>query len=312
MPTSPTGVNGSAEAGRCVAVVVHYVDAAATRRCVDSLLAQQPPPRVVVVDNASPDGSGRLLEAAFEGLRDVVLWHAPANGGFGAGCNRGIERALAHWPDLAHVLLLNPDATLVPGALAELEATARRHPTAGLIGCRIDRPDGSRWFANGRWPAWTLSRFHRPAPAGLDEHRTEFVTGCCMLLAGDLLRDGLRFDEDYFLYCEDADLCREVVARGRELWITQRAVAHHGAGGSQPGEPLLGELNAGRLYWLTRGKVLLARRRLGLLQRSVFLTVAWLLKPLLGLVHSRSSRFLGPYLRGLRDGWRAQRPVQAP
>lgn len=312
MPTPTAGVSERPDTGRCVAVVVHYVDAASTQRCVHSLLAQRPTPRIVVVDNASPDGSGQVLDATFDGLDDVVVLHADANGGFGAGCNRGIELALARWPDLGHVLLLNPDATLSPGALTELLATATRHPSAGLVGCRIDRPDGSHWFANGRWPAWTLSGFHRPAPAGQDEHRTEFVTGCCMLLVGDLLRDGLRFDEDYFLYCEDADLCREVLARGRELWITQRARAQHAAGGSQPGAAVLGELNAGRLYWLTRGKVLLARRRLGPLQRSMFLAIAWLLKPVLGLLYSRSSRFLGPYLRGLCDGWRARRTVRVP
>lgn len=312
MPTPAAGVNGCADTGRCVAVVVHYVDAAATRRCVHSLLAQHPTPCIVVVDNASPDGSGQALDATFEALRDVVVVHADANGGFGAGCNRGIELALARWPDLEHVLLLNPDATLSPDGLAELMATAARHPDAGLVGCRIDRPDGSNWFGNGRWPAWTLSGFHRPAPAGLDEHPTEFVTGCCMLVAGDMLRAGLRFDEDYFLYCEDADLCREVQARGRELWITQRATALHAAGGSQPGAPVLGELNASRLYWLTRGKVLLARRRLRPLQRMVFLATAWVLKPLLGLLYGRSVQFLGPYLRGLRDGWRARRPIRVP
>lgn len=311
MPTPATGVSAPHADAPCVAVVVHYVDAAATARCVQSLRAQQPPPRIVVVDNASPDGSGHTLDAAFAGLADVVVLRAERNGGFGAGCNRGIDLALQRWPDLAHVLLLNPDATLTPGSLAEMRATAHRHPRAGLVGCRIDRSDGSPWYGNGRWPGWTLSGFHRPPPAGASEHRAGFVTGCCMLLAGELLRDGLRFDEDYFLYCEDADLCREVEARGRELWVTQQAVAQHDGGGSQPGERVLGELNAGRLYWLSRAKVLLARRRLRPLQRAVFLAVAWLLKPIAGLVHSRSGRFLGPYLRGLRDGWRQRLPLRS-
>lgn len=310
MPTATTGVSASSNGSVCVAVVVHYVDAAATVRCVQSLCAQRPRPHVVVVDNASPDGSGRTLEEKFANFADVVVVHAERNGGFGAGCNRGIDLALRNWPDLAHVLLLNPDATLAPGSLAEMQATARRHTRAGLVGCRIDKADGTPWYRNGRWPAWTLSGFHQPPPAHSSEHRAEFVTGCCMLLAGDLLRAGLRFDEDYFLYCEDADLCREVGARGRELWVTQKALAHHDGGGSQPGDAVLGELNAGRLYWLSRAKVLLARRRLRPLQRVVFLAVAWLLKPIAGLWRSRSGRFLGPYLRGLRDGWRQQLPLR--
>ena len=133
-----------------------------------------------------------------------------------------------------------------------------------------------------------------------------------MLLRGDLLRQGLRFDERYFLYCEDADLCAQVRQHGGELWITRAARALHRAGGSQPGERVLGELTADRLYWLTRSKVLFASRHLTRLQRFGFHAFAYLAKPLLGLVLARSSKFLGPYLRGLRDGRRIARAAAAP
>jgi hypothetical protein len=68
---------------------------------------------------------------------------------------------------------------------------------------------------------------------------------------------------------------------------------------------VLGELSAERLYWLTRSKVLLARRRLSPLQRTVFLAIAIVVKPIAGAILARSLRFLGPYLRGVRDGLRA-------
>jgi GT2 family glycosyltransferase len=223
------------------------------------------------------------------------------NGGFGAGCNLGIAHVLQRWPGIEHVLLLNPDAELAPGALAELQATQRRHPAAGVVGCPIADGDGRPWFENGRIPRWTLSRFHTRAARAV-EHRCGFVTGACMLLRADLLRQGLRFDERYFLYAEDADLCAQVLARGGELWLTRAARAVHRAGGSQPGERVLGELTADRLYWLTRGKALFAVRHLTRLQRACFFVLAWTAKPLLGLCIARSPRFLRPYLRGLRDG----------
>jgi GT2 family glycosyltransferase len=294
----------------CVAVVVHYRDADSTLRCVDSLLRQRPGPPVVVVDNASPDGSGERLAELVLDRPQVQYWRSPHNGGFGAGCNRGIELALRRWPGLAAVLLLNPDAELAPGALAELLATMQAHPAADIVGCHIDDGLGRTWFANGRIPRWTLSGFHRPA-ANQREHRTTFVTGACMLLRGARLQQGLRFDERYFLYCEDADLCERVQSAGGELWLTQRARASHRSGGSQPGARVLGELTAERLYWLTRAKVLFASRHLTWLQRSSFLLFAALGKPLVGLLQTRSLRFLRPYWRGLRDGWR-QRHQAAP
>jgi GT2 family glycosyltransferase len=311
MPDAATGLIDAAPpppctAPRCAAVVVHYRDAAATLRCIASLRAQPERPRIIVVDNASPDGSGDALAAALAGRRDVELLRALRNGGFGAGCNLGIAHALRQGPDLAHVLLLNPDAGLRAGALSELLATAARHPRAGIVGCRIDDGSGRLWFGHGRIPRWTLSRFHVPPPPA-DEHPTGFVTGACMLLAADLLRAGLRFDERYFLYAEDADLCARVVAAGRELWITHRARAWHQGGGSQPGERVLDGLTADQLYWLTRGKAIFAGRHLHWGQRCVFWLIAALGKPLAGLLRTRSLAFLGPYWRGLRDGLAAGR-----
>ena len=295
----------------CATVVVHYRDAQQTLDCLASLAAQQPTPDVVVVDNGSPDGSGDQLARELGGRRGVQLLRTTVNRGFGAGCNRGITFALQQRPDLEHVLLLNPDAQLAPGALEALLTTSERHPEAGIVGCHIDDGDGRTWFANGRLPRWTLSGFHCAAPSA-PEFRSEFVTGACMLLRADLLRSGLRFDESYFLYCEDADLCCEVLARGRQLWITQHARVRHLGGGSQPGPRVLGEFTAERLYWLTRAKVIFARRRLGVVQQLAFLLVAFALKPLAGLLGSGSTRFLGPYYRGLVSGLRAKPGPEVP
>jgi len=303
-------------AATCAAVVVHYRDAGPTLLCLVSLLRQDHDLEVVVVDNGSPDGSGQELQRSLAGRPGVHLLHADRNGGFGAGCNLGFEFAMARWPGLQHVLLLNPDAEMEAGALGEMSATSRRHPQAGIVGCRIEDGDGRISFANGRAPTWTLSGFHC-APPPVAEHASEFVTGACMLIAADLLRDGLRFCETFFLYCEDVDLCCEVRARGRELWVTQGARVRHRGGGSQPGRPVLGELTAERLFWLTRGKVILARRRLSWLQRLGFLFAACLGKPLVGLATTRSARFLVPYFSGLLAGIRtdpgaARKPGGSP
>lgn len=304
--TAPATDAAPATATACAAVVVHYRDAASTLRCVASLRRQRPAPWIVVVDNDSPDGSGADVAAALRGADDVEVLRSPRNGGFGAGCNLGLAAALRRLPTLEHALLLNPDAELDDGALAAMRATQRRRD-ADVVGCRIVDAAGAPWFENGRIPRWTLSGFHAPADAR-EEHPAGFVSGACMLLAGSMLRAGLRFDERYFLYCEDADLCEQVRARGGSVWLTRAARAVHVGGGSQPGEAVLGELTAARLYWLTRAKALFARRWLGPLQRACFLAVATVAKPLAGLALARSPRFLAPYWRGLRDGLTAKRP----
>ena len=297
-----TAVPAFADA-RTVVVVVHYRDAVDTLQCVHSIRTHAAGTPIVLVDNASPDGSGQQVARTLHGSRDVLLLRALDNLGFGAGCNLGIAQALATFPQLEHVLLLNPDARLGPGALPALRACAAHHPDAGIVGCRIVDGNGAVWFANGRFPRWTLSRFHCAPPPGATEFSAQFVTGCCMLIDAGLLRQSLRFDERFFLYGEDADLCRAVAARGRTLWITLAATIEHRGGGSQPGRAVLGELSAERLYWLTRAKVLLAKKHLPLWRRLWFYGVALFAKPAAALLAGHGVRWIGPYCRGLLAGW---------
>ncbi|MBI5851723.1 MAG: glycosyltransferase family 2 protein [Planctomycetes bacterium] len=291
----------------CVAVIVHWTDAEATLACVAALRSGTVAPSLVVVDNASEDGSGQALAERLRGVADVDVLRAASNGGFGAGCNLGIERALSRHPELAHVALVNPDAVVAPDCVEALLDAARRHPEAGIVGGRVLDPSGTGvLYENGRFRPWTLGRSHAPAPRGRDEFETGFVTGALMLVDGALLRDGLRFDTTYFLYVEDLDFCREVVARGRRLWVTTRATCRHAEGGSQRDDPpLLGPMRARQLEQLTRGKVYFARKRLPWPQRLVFFTLALLLRPVAGVFVARSLRVLGPYFRGVRAGMRA-------
>jgi hypothetical protein len=288
---------------RVAVVIVHYRGAADTKQCVASVRATAAGTPIVLVDNASPDGSAAELRAAFADAEDVELLASPRNGGFGAGCNLGLERALAICPQAPAVLLLNPDARLRPGALAAMLDLLRRQPEAGIVGCRIVDGLGDRvWFANGRIPSLTLSGFHCAPPPGQREHRAAFVTGAAMLVAADLLHAGLRFDERFFLYAEDVDLSLRVRAAGRGIWITQDAIVEHRGGGSQAAPPVLGQLTAEQVYWLARSKVLLAKKHLGWLRRCVFYAFALLAKPLAGWYVAGNLGFLRPYLAGLRAG----------
>lgn len=285
-------------AAREAAVLVHYRGIDDTLAAIRSIHAEDPNLPIVVVDNDSGD---RLDAVAAE--PSTFILQAPGNGGFGAGCNLGFDRLVPVAKDLERVLLLNPDARLEPGALDALRACAYRHPDAGIVGARIRSFSGELLYENGHYNPWLLTRMHRRAKTSAREYPTEFVTGAAMWIDADLLRGGLRFDPEYFMYGEDLQLCRDVIGRGRSLWVTREAEIRHGDGGSwERQEPVLGDLGARRLYWLTRSKARFARRNLSWLQRTVFFTVAWLAKPIAGLVLERNGAFLRPYFRGLRDG----------
>ena len=134
------------------AVVVSYNVAPLLARCLESLrrageelLAQGDSLRVVVVDNASADGSVALVRERFP---EVVLIESRANLGFGAGCNLGAGAA----PGSPFVLFLNPDAEVTPGAVPALLERLRRTPAAAIAGPRLVSPDGAPQEARRRFP----------------------------------------------------------------------------------------------------------------------------------------------------------------
>lgn len=288
---------------------MHYHCARDLLACLARLQEDEPALQLVVVENDPEHASARELR---DKLPDsVTRLEAQRNRGFGAGCNLGIEYALARWPGLEHLLLLNPDTLPEPGFLAELLSTRRRHPDAGVVGARIlDLAGAQTLFANGRIRYLSLHGSHVPAPPGPKEFRTSFVTGACMLLDAGLLRQGLRFDERYFLYAEDLDLCQAVLERGRSIWINSRARVRHREGGAQQEEAaVLGGLRRRQLREMTRGKVIFARKWLRPWQRLLFYAIAGLLKPLVALGTGRL-RALPPYLSGFAQGLRL--PLNIP
>lgn len=309
LPSAARAAGTSGGAGN-VAVVVTYRCAEDAVACLASLAAAAPDLPVVVVDNASGDGTPERVAAWIDasGAGDRVRLIALAeNAGFGAGCNRGIDRALAERPGLDHVLLVNPDCVVGPGFLGPLLETAARHPEAGVVGGKILTHDGADvWFEHGEWRPWTLGSAHVPAPTAAEEDEVGFVTGALMLVDAGLLREGLRFDERFFLYCEDADLCREVVRRGRTLRVNRRSVVRHRGAGSQAGAAkVVGNMNALQLRYITRNKVLLARKRLTAPQFAAFCLVVWVVRPVSWMLRFRTVGFLPAYFRALVEGFGA-------
>jgi N-acetylglucosaminyl-diphospho-decaprenol L-rhamnosyltransferase len=211
------------------------------RACLDSVLAEQPD-GVVVVDNASTDGSGDLVRSRYPG---VTLRVNPTNRGYGAAANQAIRSCGGDY-----VLLLNGDARVVPGTLAALADHMDRHPRAVVVGPLLQRLDGSversyfpfpgsmSWLLENEPIVWLLP--YLPVPrerflcltSATTARVVPWVKGAALLIRQASFEAVGGFDESYFMYFEEVDLCLRLRARGGEVHFTPAATVIHAGGAS--------------------------------------------------------------------------------
>ncbi|MGH8692822.1 MAG: glycosyltransferase family 2 protein [Burkholderiales bacterium] len=201
-------------------IVLTYKMRDVAARCLASLrTVRYPNYRVVVVDNDSGDGT---LEMVRERFPDYVAIQTGGNLGYTGGNNRGIERALAEGAE--YVLILNPDTEVVnPDFLAEMVRHAEAHPDVGIAGPKVFLRErgvvqNTVLFPPGLWrniANWVHFRI-RPARFELSGDaavEAEVLNGVCLLIRGACLRQIGLFDENIFMYIEDAEM--DWRARGR-------------------------------------------------------------------------------------------------
>lgn len=215
-----------ATAGLC-AVILNYNSYEDTRRCVASLLELGivGPRDLVVVDNASPDGSGPRLREALAGIEVV---QSPRNGGFASGVNLGF----VHAGDSRYYLVLNPDTCFSENNIALALDEFERDPRLGVLGLNLVNPDGTLQYSARRFYS-VLTVLLRRTPLSRwrlfrrlhDEHMmlhawnggafdTDWVIGGGFLARSSAIEALGGFDEGYFLYLEDTDLCRRMWGAG--------------------------------------------------------------------------------------------------
>ncbi|GGF13842.1 glycosyltransferase family 2 protein [Subtercola lobariae] len=288
-------------------IVVNYGSCALLAEHLAPLTRRRPDLLTVVVDNFSSDVERATLSdlAQREGWQTVL---PTGNTGFGGGMNRGVLRAEqlgARW-----LLLLNPDAEIAEPALRLLLALSRQSPET-LFSPQILRPDGTVWFdgsdlylEDGR----TRSAKRRPSTF-VDVQ--PWLSGACLLLSDALWRRIGGFDEEYFLYWEDVDFSRRVVAAGGAIAVVNEAIAIHSPGGTQgSGAASYGDPKSDVYYYYNiRNRLLYAARHLDSESierwRRVTLPIAW--EVLLRGGRRQFLRSLSPLFaayRGVRDGRR--------
>lgn len=205
-------------------VIVAYNSAALLPACLAAIPAECP---VVVVDNASPDNSAAVAQAARPGAKVI---RAPRNLGFGPGANAGFAEVETEFG-----LLLNADAVLEPDTIAGLVAAARRNPEAAMFAPEIIAPDGHLQFGHDL----PFRRLRGPVVEPEGDACCWYVGGSAMFLRMAVFRQLGGFDPDIFLYFEDDDLCLRMRAAAQALvHVAGARVRHEGGASSAPSEAL--------------------------------------------------------------------------
>ena len=225
----------------CSVILVTFQSAAFVRRCVESVAqsTHQASFEIIAVDNASSDGTAALLERGHPAVR---VLHNTENVGFGPAANQAARLATGRY-----LLFLNPDTEVQDHAIDRAVAFADAHEDVGILGGKLLNPDGTLQRAARRsipYPSVAffqlsgLGRIWRNHPAAgaynlerLDPERTAdvgAVSGAFLLIRRDVWGRVGGFDERFFLYGEDLDLCLAVTRLGfRVVYYPEAAVLHH-------------------------------------------------------------------------------------
>jgi len=256
--------------GGLVSVVVVTADSGAgVVGCIANVLGSTTSVEVLVVDNASRDGSTEQIAARFAGDPRMRILRNETNLGFGAACNRGAAVANG---DV--VLLLNPDCMIDADTIARLRAVLESDTRMGLVGVlqidaegQVDPASRRRdpLFRRALMSAFGLDRFATrwPSFAGVDMppatsapaiEAVDAVSGALMAVPRAVFEQVRGFDEGYFLHCEDLDLCRRVRDAGYRVVCANDVRVIHGKGGSSRHRPVFvaWHKRCGMWRWFTK------------------------------------------------------------
>jgi GT2 family glycosyltransferase len=268
-----SAVKTSAE-GLIDVIIVNFNAGEALLRCIQSVLSQDMPVRLTVVDNASSDGSDTLMARRFGQLENVRLINSESNPGFATAVNSAVRElekpvladtgAEAEAEDRAqstgesqYLLILNPDCEMQPGSLRGLSRALDDDPRAALAGPMVVDgagqvmrgtlrrfPDPWRSFLTftglwrlGRWiPAWSGVEMSSELPA--ETTVAEAVSGACMLVRKEAFLGAGGMDGAYGLHCEDLDLMYRLRQKNHHSLFVPGARVFHQQGVSSRSRPL--------------------------------------------------------------------------
>lgn len=254
-----------------------------TSECISSLqMISCSNYKIVVVDNGSVNDDYQSLKHKFP---EIDIIRSETNLGFSGGNNFGINHALNQNPE--YVLLLNNDTIVSPNFIEPLLKLFNEDNKIGIAAPQINYYDEPKkiWTAGGKISKIRGSGFAYSDKLENDIIRTikevTFVSGCCMLIKKEVLEKVGLFDDNFFLYVEDADLCYRVVKAGYKIVVSPDSKIYHKISRSTSAS-----LSLLPLYYVTRNRLYFAKKNfpniyfftlLYLIITMVFKSIGWLI-----------------------------------
>jgi GT2 family glycosyltransferase len=236
----------------------NYID---TRECIESLRqSSYPLEKIILIDNASQDGSIELLQKEYGKSVDIHIIRNNANYGFAGGVNVGIRYALKQGAKL--IFLVNNDAIVDVSCIKNLYTAMKESSNIGIAGPRIFYyKESKRIWHGGGFFNWFKTGMVVPEKDKLVEEcetktkEVTFLTGCAMLIKREVFETIGLFDEDFFLYGEDMDFClRAFKARFKLLYVPSAKVWHkiETVAKSRTAPFILYHMARSRILWLRK------------------------------------------------------------
>lgn len=260
-------------------LVLHWRGMEKTRRCLTSLRARSyQNSHVLLVANGSPDGDSAQLATEFPEVEVLTL---DRNYGFAGGCNRGMEKALADQADF--IWLLNNDAIAKPESIEHLVKAAIANPEAGALGAIVLEGHSStaeeaglgeinfkkaKTYLRKTGQDKSSSQTSSKQESGI--YSCSWLSGSNLLLRSSALSKVGLFDERYYLYFEDVELCKRLTDAGFKcLLVPGSTIEHEGNASTQGG------LSLWRSYYHSRNRLLFFMQYCSPSQRPIALLSIW-------------------------------------
>ncbi len=252
-------------------IVLNWNGGADTLQCVRSLLEQEYESfGIIVVDNASSDGSVNLLENRLEG-ESVEYVLNDDNYGFSGGNNRGMLHALA--AETKYVMLVNNDTVVKDRLLIKKMVDAFQQDQRIGLACPTiyyAQPAGKPWYAGASYSLWLGGGKHiQTLPSSMGVTDTGYATGCCVMASRSAIEDVGLLDDVFFLYHEDVDWSLRMKARSwRVVYVPQAEIVHKV---SQSSRDLTGRgaYSPEAVYYKARNRILLIRKHGNVIQKDL-------------------------------------------
>lgn len=235
-------------------IILNYNTKKLLKDCLESIFKQTKGINfeVLVVDNASKDGSVKMIKKMLGVQKNLKLIVNSKNLGFAAGNNLGIKKAKGKY-----LLLLNSDTLLKENAFKKLVEFAQKQPKAGVVGPKLlnengrDQPSTAHFFSLPRVFLWlfTGDRFLYSSPR--NQQQVDWVMGSAFLIKKEVVDKVGLLDEHFFMYVEEQEWCYRIKKAGWQVWFYPKARIYHLVQGSSPEgkEKVIGWIYEGLLYF---------------------------------------------------------------